>query len=758
MLALLLPLLLAASAAAQNAQNLTINNLPPPALGIDLNFDPAPAFTWQLVAPQTAYQLVVTTAAGAPAWDSGVVASPSASQVLYAGAPLAPDADYAVTLTSHTAAGPSAPLQGAFSTGPDAAAWAASAVWLGGCTGGQAAPQLRRAFTLSPAPVLRARAYASAGGLYTLHLNGARVGGGGEGALGGDVLTPGWATVPTVRLEAQAYDVAAVLRAGGENVVGLRLGEGKFGYVFEFCHAGDATCYAGVLRLVITQAGGNTTVLQTDASGAWECAPSPITFQHLFHGESYNASLEQAGWDAPGFAPLAPWAPAPLRAPNATLLSTGVPPIRNAAAVAPLSLRQAPGGAPYIAGGKFVIASSGGDPEVYWWADNTTTKNPVAFCSMCGLEVCGALVPEPPAVLAALTLGPNFTCSQLPAGPGAWVFDLGRNMAGVCSLSLPGPGAAAPGSTLTLVHGEILTGAGGAVHNTFGTSGTSRGCPVNTINCADQLDSYTFGPQGSQGGAYTPSFTFHGFRYVGLFGWPAAPAPPPTLATLTCHQQRTDMQAAGGLSFANPVLNRLQAAIAQTQASNFFSIPSDCPTREKRGWGGDASGECVARRARPARLLHALLTPCTPPLSLPHTRPHTQYSSRQCLLGRRCITSEPWPCTRTGCAPWQRLPRWGAMTPARWRRWRWAAPPPPRRSAPPSTSAAAKGQNSVVNQASRPPTPRAACQTCCLLTPSQAGLATMFGSPLAWRSPRCCWRTRATWPTRRACLAWCGGC
>ena len=74
---------------------------------------------------------------------------------------------------------------------------------------------------------------------------------------------------------------------------------------------------------------------------------------------------------------------------------------------------------------------------------------------------------------------------------------------------------------------------------------------------------------------------------VGLFGWPAA-APPPTTETLTCHVVSTAMAAAGGVTTNSSVLNAIQAAIVATQRSNMFSHPSDCPTREKRGWLGDA--------------------------------------------------------------------------------------------------------------------------------------------------------------------------
>jgi alpha-L-rhamnosidase len=181
----------------------------------------------------------------------------------------------------------------------------------------------------------------------------------------------------------------------------------------------------------------------------------------------------------------------------------------------------------------------------------------------------------------------NFSCALLPtrSGGGAWNFDFGKNMAGFCTISLP-PDIASLSTNLTLVHGEILNGDGN-VENTFGSSDGTRRCPAPGINCADQTDVWL---RGAGGGAssYTPSFTFHGFRHVALLGWPPA-APAPSAAVLTCHVVHTRMGPAGGASFNSTVLNELQAAVVRTERSNLFSVPSDCPTREKRGWGGDAA-------------------------------------------------------------------------------------------------------------------------------------------------------------------------
>ena len=275
--------------AAPTVSNLTIEYVPVPVVAIDVSFNARPRFAWMLAGGrQASYRIVIasTPTVEKPAvtvWDSGTVASNQSTQISFGGsAPLVADADYDWTLTVVFEDGtPISPPVARFGTGPDATSWAQSAVWLGGCTEAQASPQLRLSFRLSNMPVLRAKVFATGLGIYSLHLNGGRVG---EGV---DVLTPGWSTVPTARVLANAYDVSAILIPNSENVFGVRLGQAKFGYVREFCADGDARCYAAVIHVAVLQATSdghdNVTIIST-ASPGWQCAPSPITFNHLFAG------------------------------------------------------------------------------------------------------------------------------------------------------------------------------------------------------------------------------------------------------------------------------------------------------------------------------------------------------------------------------------------------------------------------------------------------------------------------------------------
>lgn len=159
----------------------------------------------------------------------------------------------------------------------------------------------------------------------------------------------------------------------------------------------------------------------------------------------------------------------------------------------------------------------------------------------------------------ALTQGLDFSCDMLPQQRSdVFVFDLARNMAGFCSLRLP---PAPSGTTVSLVHAEILDDSG-RVHNTFGASEPPRTCRVDVINCADQIDQFVYGTDHEDGDIFTPTFTFHGFRYVGVTGWPAG-SPGPDVGALTCHQAHSDMAIAGKVSFNSSTLNAIQAAIVQ---------------------------------------------------------------------------------------------------------------------------------------------------------------------------------------------------
>lgn len=152
---------------------------------------------------------------------------------------------------------------------------------------------LRKEFVL-PADVEKARAYVTGLGFYELHINGLRV--------GDDVFTPGW-TQYEKRIQYQVYDVTNLLKIG-RNAVGAILGNGWWSSGLGWAggqerHAKPGENLRFLLQLEITCTDGSKHTVVTD--GTWTSHLSPILEDTLYHGETYDARLEQPGWDKPYF-------------------------------------------------------------------------------------------------------------------------------------------------------------------------------------------------------------------------------------------------------------------------------------------------------------------------------------------------------------------------------------------------------------------------------------------------------------------------
>ncbi len=344
-------------------------------------------------------------------------------------------------------------------------------------------PYLRHDFTLSKR-VVRARFFATAQGLYYAYLNGQRI--------GDDELDSTW-TDWSARTLYRGFDVTHLLRSGA-NTLGVLLGQGQHSAT------GQAPEFLG--QLEITYADGTSAVIGTD--GSWTTSPSPITNEDTYFGESYDARLEQPGWDSPGFDASA-WQPV------------------------------------HVVG----AASANDSPPLE--AD-----------------------PTPP-IRTVATVSP---VKETNPAPGVRVYDFGQNHSGWVRITA----SARAGTTVDIKKGEILDSNGrvSTANISFAPTDPSR-----------QTDHYTFRGSGSE--TYEPHFVYAGFRYAEITGLPDS-----ANVTVVARVIHTDVQSAGTFTSSDPLLNEIEQATRQTQLNNLYGVPTDCPTREKKGWMRDGADAAAA--------------------------------------------------------------------------------------------------------------------------------------------------------------------
>jgi alpha-L-rhamnosidase len=160
------------------------------------------------------------------------------------------------------------------------------------------------------------------------------------------------------------------------------------------------------------------------------------------------------------------------------------------------------------------------------------------------------------------TLAPK---SIRPAGDGAYIVDMGQNMVGWLKLRASGPA----GAKIRLRFAEIL--------NPDGTLYTAN------LRNANQTDAWYLRGGGEE--TFEPRFTFHGFRYVEIAGYPGALAPAAISGLVASSAHRIT----GKLETSSELVNRMWGTGIWGQRGNFVSIPTDCPQRDERmGWTGDA--------------------------------------------------------------------------------------------------------------------------------------------------------------------------
>ena len=154
---------------------------------------------------------------------------------------------------------------------------------------------------------------------------------------------------------------------------------------------------------------------------------------------------------------------------------------------------------------------------------------------------------------------------------GETVIDFGQNLAGYTELRL----TAKAGQKITLWHGETLDEHGNFTQSNFdpGERNKNGGIPQRLdYICRDGFN------------VWTPRFCIFGFRYarietdIDLSG-----------AEFTAVAVYSKMPQTGFFECGSDDVNRLFLNSLWSMRSNFCDIPTDCPTRERAGWTGDAA-------------------------------------------------------------------------------------------------------------------------------------------------------------------------
>lgn len=473
LLVLLLPSGL--TAGRQSRSHEAVSPLPPSDLRVEYLVNPLgvdirqPRFFWKNSHPergqkQVAFQLIVSSSEEADKgdlWDSGKVNTDSSIQIVYGGKPLQSNRTYYWKARIWDDRGQESPWSqvASFDTGLFAAS-----DWKGEWIGGE--NLLRREFNLPENP-RRARAFIAGLGYYELRVNGQKA--------GDHVLDPGWTTYSR-RVLYVTYDITSLLRKG-KNALGVMLGEGWY------------RSRALLFQLYVECEDGVLVEIHSDTT--WKTARGPIVEDSIYHGETYDARLEQPGWDEPDFEEKG-WKPAhKAKAPGGVLSAQLMPAIKVVETIVPLTMTS-------------------------------------------------------------------------PA-PGVYVFDLGQNISGWAQLKVRGP----RGTDVRLRFAELLY-ENGLINQ-------------ENLRSARAEDHYLLKGEGEE--IWEPRFTYHGFRYIEVTGYPGTPK----IDSVRGRVVHTAVPPAGNIAFSKQILNDIQRIILWGQKTNLHSIPTDCDQRDERmGWMGDA--------------------------------------------------------------------------------------------------------------------------------------------------------------------------
>ena len=163
----------------------------------------------------------------------------------------------------------------------------------------------------------------------------------------------------------------------------------------------------------------------------------------------------------------------------------------------------------------------------------------------------------------------QFTPAVSKSPNGKWLLDFGQNIAGYVSFCIQ----ANAGQKLTFRFGELLDGEGNLTLKNIQCVSKEKASPLQQIiyTCRDGLNEYK------------TTFAVFGFQYAEVET--DIELHPEDVTAIAVY---SDIEQTGFFESSNELLNRFVEATIWSTKGNSLDIPTDCPTRERHGWTGDA--------------------------------------------------------------------------------------------------------------------------------------------------------------------------
>lgn len=167
----------------------------------------------------------------------------------------------------------------------------------------------------------------------------------------------------------------------------------------------------------------------------------------------------------------------------------------------------------------------------------------------------------------------HFSPVLITTPKGKTVLDFGQNIAGYVTFSVRASG----GQKITVRYGEYIGPDGEFTQKNFQLSMKKHTTPLQKTEyiCHEGMNTYK------------PSFSIFGFRYAEIESEPETG--PEDFTAIAVY---SDMETTGSFSCSNSLINRFFENTVWSAKSNSCDLPTDCPTRERHGWSGDAQIFC----------------------------------------------------------------------------------------------------------------------------------------------------------------------